>query len=171
MGFNTNNTARKMRAALVPKAHFASQWEWAYVAAVHARTTTTLAAAASPGDTSIQTNASISANAHIIVGSGGPVVVGTVTGTGPYVITLKARSVPNAALLGATVYVLATVDVYLAGWQNPPKNLPASVAAQNQLLTGVRYDASYTPAVGHTVMLSRGVGMQRSDRVVQGRCA
>lgn len=167
MTFNTNRTARKLREHLgQPKQYTHGPWQWVYVEAVHAPRSTTLSAAAAAGALSITTAASIEANAQIIVGNGGPVEVQSVSGSGPYTVTLSGRGVPNAQNSGATVRVLATVDLYLDGWQNPPQNLPSGVS--QTLTTGIRYLSSYPPLAGHVVLLARGTGLQRSDRVVMG---
>jgi len=169
MTINTNNVARQLRAQLVPSHYTSTPWQWAYVAAIHAPTTTTLSANASAGATSISTAASISVNSLIVVGTGGPVSVASVSGSGPYTVTLAPKGIPNAALSGATVHIIATVDVYLDGWQNPPANLPPGVT--KVLTIGVRYLYGYTPTVGHVVLMGRGTGLQRSDRFVIGRLA
>jgi hypothetical protein len=167
--FNTDRHARSLRKAFVPKQFTASPYQWGYVEAVHTPSTTTLSAACAAGASSIQTAASVPANSLIIVGTGGPVVVQGVTGTGPYTLALAARGVPHAQNSGATVRVLPTVDLYLDGWQSPPGNLPVGVT--KTLTTGVRYNSTYVPVVGHVVLVARGTGLQRSDRVVLGRVA
>lgn len=167
MTFNTNRTARKMRQHLgLPKQYTHSPWQWGWVSAVHTARLTTLSSACAAGALQISTAASIEANALIVVGNGGPVQVLSVTGAGPYTVTLTGRGVPNAQASSATVRVLATVDLYLDGWQNPPQNLPPGVT--KTLTTGVRFLSGTVPVVGQTGLLARGTGLQRSDRVFIG---
>jgi hypothetical protein len=168
MPFTTNNHARQLRKQLgQPKQYGASPHQWAYVAGVHGRGTTTLSANAAAGATSLSVAFPVAANSMIIVGTGGPVLVESFAGSGPYTLTLGARGIPHAATSGATVRILATVDVYLDGWQNPPAGLPPGVG--QILTTGVRYLHGYTPTVGHVVLIARGTGLQKSDRVILGR--
>lgn len=167
MSFNTNRQARQLRKHLgLPRQYTHSPWQWGYVAAAHAPRTTTLSAPCPAGADVISVAASIEPNALIVVGSGGPVEVESVTGAGPFTLTLATRGVPFAQSSGATVRVIATVDLYLDGWQNPPGNLPSGVV--KTLTTGVRYLQNYVPQVGHVVLVSRGTGLQRSDRIVLG---
>ena len=169
MTFNTNQIARELRKQLVPKQYTHTPYQWAYVAAIHSRTTTTLSANALAGATSIQSHLNWTPNTLIVVGTGGPVVVKSTTGSGPYTSVIGPRGIPFAASSGATVIGLATLDIYLDGWQNPPANLPPGVTPT--LTIGVRYLHGYTPAVGHVVLVGRGTGLQRSDRFVLGRLA
>ena len=171
MTYNTNRTARAYRRQFgLPKQYTHGPYQWGYVAAVHAAASTTLSASCAAGALAIETAASIaSSNALIVVGKGGPVQVESVTGTGPYTLTLANRGVPIAQNSGATVRTLNTVDLYLDGWQNPPDNLPPGVT--KTLTVGVRYLYGYSPKVGHVAIVARGTGLQRSDRVVLGRLA
>lgn len=167
---NTNNKARALRKQLVPKQYTASPWQWAYVAGVHPRFTTALYAAAAAGTNTIETLEAIPVNSYIVVGGGGQVIVTSCTGSAaPFTVTVGPRTVPLAAESGAPIYVIATCDLYLDGWQNAPDNLPPGVAPV--LTTGVRHLATYTPVVGHVVLVGRGTGLQRSDRFVHGNLA
>ena len=55
----------------------------------------------------------------------------------------------------------ATVDVYLDGSQN--------TGDTSNLVTGVKYLASYTPTVGDSVVIYRGFNRNRTSRVVLGK--
>lgn len=55
----------------------------------------------------------------------------------------------------------STVDVYLDGSQN--------TGDTNNLVLGLSYLASYTPTVGDTVIIQRGIRRNRTSRVVLGK--
>lgn len=167
MSFNTNRQARQLRRHLgMPKQYTHSPWQWGYVAAVHTARTTTLNSGCTAGAQSISTNASIEANAMIVVGNGGPVQVQSVSGSGPFTVTLANRGVPTTQAVNAVVRVLATVDLYLDGWQHPPAGLPPGVT--QTLTTGVRFLSGTVPIVGQVGLIARGTGLQRADRIFLG---
>lgn len=170
MSFNTNRQARILRQELGPPPQYThGPWQWAYVAAVHTASTTTLSASAAAGSATIETVASVEANALVVVNGEGPLQIGSVSGSGPYTLTFANQTLPVDQTSGATVNVLPTVDLYLDGWQNAPDNLPPGTS--QTLTVGVRRSYDYAPQVGHIVLVARGTGLQRSDRVVIGPLA
>lgn len=141
-----------------------SPYQWGYVDAIHVAGTTTLYANASLGATSIQTNGYVAPNAIMMIGT---LVTGiravSVTGTtAPYTVAL-AQPLPTAQSSGATVTLLATLDLYLDGTQG--------LADTAYLVTGIKYLASYSPTVGDVVLVCRGTGHLKSDRVALGKLA
>lgn len=87
-----------------------------------------------------------------------------VSGSGPYTATVRPLQVGYTAPDGAAVTALKTLDAYLDGSNN---HLLADGSPDPAFLTaGLRYLASYTPAVGDVVAVARGPGGLVSDRFV-----
>lgn len=96
-------------------------FQFGLVHAVHARASTTLSAGAAAAANSISTAASIAANSLIIVpltagGKTGPLLVQSVTGSGPYTVVLSGPLLTSALVNGTpyTSLVMTAIPVPLA---------------------------------------------------------
>lgn len=160
-----------MRRYLVGDPFTTAPTQWGVVHAVHGGFSTTLAAAASTGATSLSLNAAPAVNDLLLVGTlastDQTVRVTAVTGSAAPYTAQVLPELPSSQASGATVVSVKSLDVYLDGTQTYEDTL--------YLTPGLRYCAGYaggaTPAVGDVVLLSRGVGPSSSDRVVLDRLA
>ncbi len=166
VGVGPNATAQALRRYLVGDPFTTAPTQWGVVYVLHGGFSSTLAAAAAAGATSLSVTAAPIFNDLLLVGTlastDQTVRVTSVNGAGPYTVGVIPE-LPSSQASGATVVSANTLDVYLDGTQT---------LRQTQYLTpGVRYLASYTPAAGDVVFVARGAGPSISDRVVLGKLA
>lgn len=166
VGAGANATAQAFRRYLVGDPFTTAPTQWGVVQALHGGFSSTLAAAASAGATSLSITAAPIVNDLLLVGTlantDQVVRVTAVNGSGPYTVNIVPE-LPSSQASGASVVSANTLDVYLDGTQT---------YAQNVYLTpGVRYLDSYSPTAGDVVLVLRGEGPSTSDRVVVGKLA
>lgn len=109
---------------------------------------TALSSAAAVGATTIQTTATVAAGSYIVIGSGGTVEThktATVTGTGPFTLTLATPLVyaqPNAATVtGLTQHKIGLLNNAGAGNQPPSLTLTDYDGEEWRQITGAQMDS------------------------------
>ena len=151
-----------MRRSLVGNPFTDGPWQWGVIDTVHGSYSSTLAAAAAVGATSLSLTASPSVNDYLIVGANIALRVISVTGTGPYTADI-ASEITTAEASSTAVTAIKTCDVYLDGTQ--------TLSDTAYLTPGVRWLVSYTPTANDVVIVARGTGGLRSDRLILGTVA
>jgi hypothetical protein len=170
VGNSPNSVAQALRRQLKGNPFLTSQVQWGVVAAVHGAFSSTLAAAAAVGTQQIQTNAAPPVNELLLIGTitTGIRVLQVLGSSAPYTVTLST-ALPVAQANSAAVQGMATVDLYLNASQN--NVLPSGQPNPAFLTPGVRYLSTYSPTVGDSVVVLRGIGGMASDRFVLGKLA
>lgn len=163
VGNSPSAVAHAMRRHLVGDPFVAGPWQWGVIDAVHGSFSSSLSAGAAVGDTTLSLGAAPAVNSLLLLGSNPPLGVESVSGSAaPYTATLKTE-VAVAEASATAVTDMKTADIYLDGTQ--------TLNNTDYLTVGLRWLVSYTPAVGDVVIVARGTGGLRSDRLILGTVA